>query len=108
EARLAPVPTRLQQILDRALRKDPRDRYQKIAEFRDDLKAVVRELMAGSGAPLDDSGALVAPRHLNTQGPMSRAMRWLKNIRSSEASSGSYARTGSAKPSPQVHETPTS
>ena len=108
EARLAPVPTRLQQILDRALKKDPRDRYQKIAEFRDDLKAVVRELTAGSGAPLDDSGAPVAPRHLNTQGPMSRALRWLMNVTSSETSSGSSARTESAKPSPQVHETPTS
>ncbi len=108
EARLAPVPTRLQQILDRALKKDPRDRYQKIAELRDDLKTVVREMTAGSGAPLDDSGAPVAPRHLNTQGPMSRALRWLKNITSSETSSGSSARTESAKPSPQVHETPTS
>jgi serine/threonine protein kinase/tetratricopeptide (TPR) repeat protein len=108
EARLAPVPTRLQQILDRALKKDPRDRYQKIAEFRDDLKAVVQEMTAGSGAPLDDSGVPVAPRHLNTQGPMSRALRWLRSITSSEASSGSSARTESAKPSPQVHETPTS
>src|SRR5712691_5072527 len=108
QARPSPVPARLQQILDRALKKDPRDRYQKIAEFRDDLKAVVREMTAGSGAPLDDSGAPVAPRHLNTQGPVSRALRWLKNVTSSETSSGSSARTESAKPSPQVHETPTS
>ena len=108
EARLAPVPRRLQQILDRALKKDPRDRYQKIAEFRDDLKTVVREMTAASGASPDDSGALVAPRHLNTQGPVSRAFRWLKNVTSSETSSGSYARIESAKPSPQVHETPTS
>src|SRR5882762_8789168 len=36
EARPGPTPPRLQQILNRALAKDPRDRYQKIAELRDD------------------------------------------------------------------------
>ena len=44
EARPDPVPERLQQILDRALKKDPRDRYQQISQFRDDLRAVVRDL----------------------------------------------------------------
>src|SRR5213595_434887 len=37
EARPGPTPARLQQILDRALAKDPRDRYQKISELRDEL-----------------------------------------------------------------------
>src|ERR1051325_515148 len=37
EARPGAVPPRLQQIIDRALQKEPRDRYQKMAEFRDDL-----------------------------------------------------------------------
>src|SRR6202165_2687003 len=35
------LPPRLQQILDRALKKSPRDRYQQISQFRDDLRAVV-------------------------------------------------------------------
>src|SRR5438093_12587631 len=38
EARPGPAPARLQQILDRALAKDPRDRYQKISELRDELR----------------------------------------------------------------------
>ncbi|HYJ85682.1 MAG TPA: serine/threonine-protein kinase, partial [Pyrinomonadaceae bacterium] len=46
EARPDAVPPRLQQVLDRALKKDPRDRYQKIAEFRDDLRSIIRELSA--------------------------------------------------------------
>src|SRR3977135_1026848 len=43
-ARKEPVPERLQQIIDRALKKNPRNRYQQIAQFRDDLRAVVRDL----------------------------------------------------------------
>src|SRR5258706_2913345 len=35
EARPGPTPSRLQQILNRALAKDPRDRYQKVVELRD-------------------------------------------------------------------------
>ena len=54
-ARPDPVPPRLQQILDRALKKNPRDRYQKIADLRDDLRTVAREVSAVSGAPLDDA-----------------------------------------------------
>src|SRR5215210_3510840 len=46
EARPGYVPPRLQQILDRALAKEPRDRYQKIAEFRDELKSVLLEVSA--------------------------------------------------------------
>jgi serine/threonine protein kinase/tetratricopeptide (TPR) repeat protein len=105
---IGPVPPRLQQILDRALKKDPRDRYQKVAEFRDDLKAVARELTGVSGMPQDDSGGPIAPRHLNTEGPVSRAFRWLKNVGSSEASAGGSVRPGSTRLTPQVHETPTS
>src|SRR5437016_12707803 len=39
-ARPNPVPERLQQILDRALKKHPRDRYQQIGELRDELRKV--------------------------------------------------------------------
>src|SRR3954462_11543213 len=40
EMRDEAIPPKLQQILDRAMAKDPRDRYQKISEMRDDLKGV--------------------------------------------------------------------
>src|SRR5262249_8878355 len=38
EARPSPTPPRLQEILDKAMAKDPRDRYQTIAELRDELR----------------------------------------------------------------------
>src|SRR5262252_8062469 len=37
EARPSPTPARLQTILDKAMSKEPRDRYQKITELRDEL-----------------------------------------------------------------------
>ena len=49
EMRNDAVPPRLQQILDRTLQKEPRDRYQKMEELRDDLKSVLREVTARAG-----------------------------------------------------------
>lgn len=40
----SPVIARLQEILDRTLAKDPADRYQRVEELRDDLRAVLREI----------------------------------------------------------------
>lgn len=105
EARPDPVPPRLQQILDRALRKDPRERYQKIIEFRDDLRAVARELASVSGAPVDEGSETIAPRHLNTGSPVSRAFRWLKNITSAESTSGAAFRPNTSQPR-ETDETP--
>src|SRR5205823_4536830 len=43
------APPRVQQILDRALAKKPADRYQRMAEMRDDLRAVLHEVNAVRG-----------------------------------------------------------
>ena len=106
EARPDPVPPRLQQILDRALKKHPRDRYQQISQFRDDLRAVVREIGLTSGVVVDDSGLPVAPRHLHSEGPVTRALRWFKSVTGSESSSSSGRLRGSSQPR-ETHETPT-
>ena len=98
-----PIPPRLQQILDRALKKDPRDRYQQIAEFRDDLRSVVRENAMAEGGVIDESGLPVAPRHLHAEGPITRALRWL-GVKSE--SSVSDRMRGGSQPS-TGHETPT-
>jgi serine/threonine-protein kinase len=42
ELRPGAIPPRLQQIVDRAMAKEPRDRYQKMEDFRDDLRQVVK------------------------------------------------------------------
>src|SRR6185312_6474485 len=38
------VPAKLQAVLDKALAKDPRNRYQKISHFANDLREIIREL----------------------------------------------------------------
>src|SRR6266566_1105055 len=60
EARPGQTPARLQQILDHAIAKDPRDRYQKVSELRDELRAVLREI--DSGAQMEVAPA--PPKHL--------------------------------------------
>jgi serine/threonine protein kinase/Flp pilus assembly protein TadD len=106
-ARPDPVPPRLQQILDRALKKHPRDRYQQVSQLRDDLRAVVRDLSVSSGTVVDNSGLPVAPRHLSQESPISRAFRWFKTVTGSESSGGSSGRMRSASHSSDSHETPT-
>src|SRR5713226_9747119 len=76
EARPDAVPPRLQMILDRTLQKDPRDRYQKVAELRDDLRVVLREVESGVPQGFEP----VAPRHLSGTGRMGRALRWLQSV----------------------------
>ncbi|HEX8069445.1 MAG TPA: protein kinase [Pyrinomonadaceae bacterium] len=77
-ARPEPAPPRLQEILDRALAKEPRDRYQRIAEMREDLRAVMQEA-TGAAAPLPgDAVVPAAPRHLSGANPVARAVRWLR------------------------------
>lgn len=92
------VPPQLQTILDKALEKDPRNRYQKIYHFANDLRAVIREL--GSPDALSDEAATpVAPKHLTPRSPVTRALRWLTGSLSSESS------TTVSKPSGRMAET---
>ncbi|HEX8888376.1 MAG TPA: protein kinase [Pyrinomonadaceae bacterium] len=105
EARPGYVPPRLQQILDRALAKEPRDRYQKIAEFRDDLKSVLHEVSAADAQLV--AGASNQPRHLSGSGPMARAMRWLRSVTTSEQPQHtSVPRSSSPQTSQDIHQTP--
>src|SRR5262245_23232341 len=53
------APAALQPILDRALAKDPRDRYQTMAALRDELKALLRRLSRDAGSVSTDSGSYV-------------------------------------------------
>ena len=90
------VPPRLQQILDKALAKDPRNRYQKISQFRDELSSVMQEL---GTAILDHSALPVAPKHLGGNNPVSRALRWLKGVtgESSAPSGGRKSKSASSE-----------
>jgi len=101
EARPGQTPARLQAILDRAIAKDPKDRYQKAAAMRDDLREVLRAVESGSTEGFGSPMPLVTPRHLPGTGLMSRAMRWLRGMATGERTTPQRAST-SERP---VHET---
>jgi serine/threonine protein kinase/tetratricopeptide (TPR) repeat protein len=101
EARPGQTPPRLQAILDRALAKDPRDRYQKAAALRDDLREALREVESGSALGFTEQMTPVAPKYLSGSGPVSRAMRWLRGVSVERTSQP----RGSTSDRP-VHETP--
>ncbi len=103
-----PVPPRLQQILDRALQKEPRDRYQKMTEMRDDLRAVLHE--SSATGEFVEGVMPAAPRHLSGAGPMGRAMRWLRTFTSSgmntEQQRTSQAGASTPHTTPDINLTP--
>ena len=104
EMRSDPLPAKLQQILDRAMAKEPRDRYQKMEDMRDDLRAILQEVTTaeGGGAAMQTI-APQPPRHVASDNPVSRAMRWIRGIgRSEHTSSPTFV----TSPKRTVHETP--
>ena len=94
------VPIRLQAVLDKALAKDPRNRYQKISHFADDLRSIIRELGSDSLPGMDESTTPVAPKHLKQESPVQRALRWLTGSKSGDGSTStkSAGRSGDAQP----------
>src|SRR6185436_9528743 len=48
DMRKEPLPPQLQEIVDKALAKEPKDRYQKIAAMRDELRAVLQQIAGAS------------------------------------------------------------
>jgi serine/threonine protein kinase/tetratricopeptide (TPR) repeat protein len=100
EARPGGAPPQLQAILDHTLAKDPKDRYQKVGELRDDLRAVLREVEAGGQKGFDPITP-VTPRHLSGTGRMGRALRWLRGVTGDRTSSPRDST--SERP---VHDTP--
>jgi len=102
ELRETQIPQRLQKIIDRALEKEPRDRFQNMDDFRNELRQVLQEVDAGTAAYEDV--AAEPPRHLAGANPVSRAVRWLKSITRSETPTTSPNLVTSSKQG--IHETP--
>jgi serine/threonine-protein kinase len=61
----SPAIERLQKIFDRATAKEPDARYQRIEEFRDDLRAVLRDIDPNASQDIHFTGGIasVPPRH---------------------------------------------
>jgi serine/threonine-protein kinase len=104
ELRKEPIPARLQQILDHCVAKEPRDRYQKMEDLRDDLRAVLQEVSTSETTGQPFTSVVPEPaRHLAGASPVSRAMRWLKGKAKAESTSA----PGMGTPTkPTIHETP--
>lgn len=66
-------PPRLQEIIDKALAKNPKDRYQQISQMQEDLRNVLMEI---SSMPVLDN-QLVSPKHLEGGNVVKRAWDWL-------------------------------
>ncbi len=93
EARPEPVPPQIQEILDKALSKDPKNRYQKISTMRDDLRAVLHEV---SGDNIDLS--LYAPHHINSKNVVKRAWNWVRGKGDTEQPTFRSGQSSSSQP----------
>jgi eukaryotic-like serine/threonine-protein kinase len=98
------VPARLQLIIDKALAKDPRNRYQRISYLADDLRLVIREIGVESLPGIDESTTPVAPKHLTPRNPVTRALRWLSGAKGAESASGGSGQSPTRSRDP--HESP--
>ena len=96
DLRPEPTPPRLQEIINKALAKEPKDRYQKISQMRDDLRGVLQEL---SGMPILQ-GDTFTPRHLDDKNPVKRAWNWITGKSSSDNSVRPNAGASSVSLSP--------
>ncbi len=80
------LPPQLQQIIDKALAKDPKDRYQKIATMRDELRAVMQQVAGAQLMPNDT----FAPSHADG-GAVKRVLNWFTGKSTPEAPSSSQS-----------------
>jgi len=78
ELRSSTIPPRLQKIVDRALEKEPKDRFQNMEDFRNELRQVLQELDSGLAGLQNLTPE--PPKHLSSANPVSRAVRWLRSI----------------------------
>ena len=102
EVRTTAIPPRLQQIVDRALEKEPRDRFQNMEDFRNELRQVLQEL--DTSFVSTQSVTPEPPKHLTGANPVSRAVRWFRAItRTDSATSSPNFTTG---PRQSIDETP--
>jgi eukaryotic-like serine/threonine-protein kinase len=106
ELRSSAIPPRLQQIIDKALEKEPKNRFQNMEDFRNELRGVLQELDAGAtgGYQSVQSVTPEPPRHLAGANPVSRAVRWLKSITRTESPTSAPNMVTSSKSG--IHETP--
>lgn len=80
-----PIPPALQAIVDKALQKEPKNRYQKISQMRDDLRQVYQQVAGAGMIP----GETFAPKHMDS-GVFRRALSWITGKTGGEGNTGSF------------------
>jgi len=103
ELRRDPVPLRLQQALEKALAKEPRDRFQRMEDFRDELRQVLHDLGTVPAAEMQGV-AHEPPRHLGGANPVSKVVRWFKGIKRTDSLTSAPNISSPSKAG--IHETP--
>jgi len=103
ELRSSAIPPRLEQIINRALAKEPKDRFQNMEDFRNELRQVLHEVDAGVVAGYQNI-VPEPPRHLSGANPVTRAVRWLKSITRTESPTSAPNVMTASKSG--IHETP--
>lgn len=92
--RKEPLPPQMQLIVDKALAKDPKDRYQKISVMRDELRSVL-QLIAGNQVMPGDT---FVPGHADG-GTVKRVLNWFTGKTVPEATSVAGITSVSTTPS---------
>lgn len=95
EMRKEALPPKLQFIVDKALAKDPKNRYQNIALMRDDLRGVLQEITGGGFL----QGDTFVPSHSDSGSILTRALGWITGRTSTDNSMG---RTPSVSQAPSM------
>lgn len=90
EMRRDPLPPQLQNIVNKALQKNPKDRYQKISQMRDELRGVLQMI---AGAPLMANDTF-SPEHADGS-PVKRAWNWLRSRTGSDSTSTGFTPSAS-------------
>ena len=94
EMRKEPLPPQLQQIVDKALSKDPKDRYQKIAVMRDELRTVLQQIAGAQVMP----GDTFAPSHADGSA-VKRVLNWFTGKSTPESASSGQTPSVTSSPS---------
>ncbi|MGH9803467.1 MAG: tetratricopeptide repeat protein, partial [Blastocatellia bacterium] len=68
------APDHLQAIIDRAMAKNPKERFSTMTEMFEELKAQMRELTGEAVAPTDLTGSLIAPQRARTSWRLGSAL----------------------------------
>ena len=92
--RKEPVPAQIQLIVDKALAKDPKHRYQKISVMRDELRSVLQMVAGAQIMP----GDTFVPGHADG-GTVKRVLNWFTGKAVPEATSVAGITSVSATPS---------